>query len=275
MEARSQLRHRPTRRVSSFSLTEAFSSNSFGFLEFRGNFLFAAGIVSLVMRVLLPCCFAFVALSFVSSPTLSFAQSEPASASASAAPSGSTTSGSVQPSLDQIQQTLSNLNLSKWKTRDDIREAMFQNISSIQRDIQGTLPGLLSQADAAPNSIEPTFALYRNLDALYDVLLRISSTASMVASSNDSASLSSSLQSLESVRKSLGERILNVSQLQEQTIVKLQASARAVPAAAPAAASQGAVVDDGPQAPPKKKKKPAAKPKPAPAPATTPTPPTN
>ncbi len=171
----------------------------------------------------------------------------------------------VQPSLDQIQQALSNLNLSKWKTRDDVRESTFQNISSIQRDIQGTLPGLLNQADAAPNAVEPTFALYRNLDALYDVLLRISSTASMVASSNDSASLSNSLQSLESVRKSLGERILNISQLQEQTIVKLQAAAKAAPAASPAAATQGAVVDDGPQAPPKKKKRVAAKPKPQPS----------
>jgi hypothetical protein len=229
------------------------------------------------MRVLLPCCLAFAALSFVPSSTDLLAQSDPAAQSAPAAASLPTASGTVQPALDQIQQTLSNLNLSKWKTRDDVREATFQNISSIQRDIQGTLPGLLNQADAAPNTVEPAFALYRNLDALYDVLLRISNTASMVASSNDSASLSNALQSLESVRKSLGERILNISQLQEQTIVKLQTAAKAVPAAAPATASQGAVVDDGPQAPPKKKKKPVAKPKPKPVtpPATAPAPSTN
>lgn len=222
-----------------------------------------------------------VALSFIPFSAPLLAQSAPVSQPAVAAPtvSSMTVSSMTRPALDQVQQTVADVSLSKWKAKDDVREATFENISSIQRDIVNTLPGLLSQADANPAAIQPTFALYRNLDALYDVLLRVSNTASMVGTAADVSALSNALTSLESARKSLGDRILDLSQQQQAAIVKLQAAIKTAPvAAAPTATSHGVVVDDGPQSALRRKKKHAAaksKPKPAPAQATPPAAQTN
>ena len=42
----------------------------------------------------------------------------------------------------------------------------------MQRDLTSTLPGLLTQAEASGPAVAlPAFAVFRNLDALYDVLL--------------------------------------------------------------------------------------------------------
>src|SRR5580658_2184771 len=57
-------------------------------------------------------------------------------------------SGVLRPSLDTIQQTVSALNLEKWKG-NSVRSEAATNISSIQRDLESTLPPLLATADAA------------------------------------------------------------------------------------------------------------------------------
>lgn len=83
--------------------------------------------------------------------------------------------------LNEVSQTMAGLNISRWKAPGEVRGAMQQNTDSILRDLHNTLPGLLAQADAAPDSIPAIFPVYRNVDALYDVLLRVSETANLSA----------------------------------------------------------------------------------------------
>jgi hypothetical protein len=87
----------------------------------------------------------------------------------------------VQPALLDVQRTVGSLNTGRWKAPNEVRAAADRNVSSIQRDLVETLPNLLNQADAASGSVPPAFAVYRNIDALYDVLLRVSQTASLAA----------------------------------------------------------------------------------------------
>jgi hypothetical protein len=108
----------------------------------------------------------------------------------------------LNPTLSQINQTIAGLNISRWKAPGEVRSATQQNADSIQRDLSGTLPGLLSTADAAPASVSAVFPVYRNIDALYDVLLRISETAELAAPQNEISSLSSALGKLESAHRS-------------------------------------------------------------------------
>jgi hypothetical protein len=192
-----------------------------------------------------------------------------------AAPGGFSQSGSgsvsamVQPALLDVQRTVGSLNTGRWKAPSEVRAAADRNLSSIQRDVTETLPGLLTQADAAPGSVPPVFAVYRNIDALYDVLLRVNQTAVLAAPDNDASALASALDRLESVRKQLGDTIVASAQDRETQIVKLQAAVKAAAAAPPPAPPKTTVVDDGPQAAPAVKKKrkttpsPAAKPAPA------------
>ncbi|HEX5236380.1 MAG TPA: hypothetical protein VFW25_13750 [Silvibacterium sp.] len=150
----------------------------------------------------------------------------------------------LQSALAEIQGSTSALNIGKWKAPGRVRDDAEQNVSSIQRDISVSLPGLLAQADAAPGSVSPSFAVYRNIDALYDVLLRVSETADLSAPSNEAASLASCLQSLETARAGLADAILRNSQHNEAQLTALEASVRREKAT-PAKASRATVVDDG------------------------------
>jgi hypothetical protein len=166
--------------------------------------------------------------------------------------------------MTEVQRSISALNIPRWRAPGEVKNAAQQNTASIQRDLSDTLPGLLSKADAAPTNVPPAFAVYRNIDALYDVLLRVSETASLAAPQGEADALFSSLNKLEGARSQLGDAILNASQQREDQVVKLEAAVRAAAAAAQAQAPppKTTVVEDG-AAPPstaKKKKKPAAKP---------------
>ena len=172
-------------------------------------------------------------------------------------------SGVVQPALIDVQRSVSSLNISRWKAPGEVRNAAQQNAASIQRDLYDTLPSLLTQADSAPGAISSSFSVYRNIDALYDVLLRVYETASLAAPQNEADGLGSALQRLESARRQLGETILSDSKEHEAQIVQLQTALKAANEAhAQVPPAKTAVVDDGPAPAPaaKKKKKPAPKP---------------
>lgn len=168
----------------------------------------------------------------------------------------------VQPALLDVQRTVGSLATGRWKVPNEVKAETDRNLSSIQRDLVETLPNLLNQADAAGGAVPQAFAVYRNIDALYDVLLRVNETAMLAAPANDASSVETALERLESARKSLGDAIAGSAQDREVQIVKLQAAVKAA-AAAPPTPEKTTVVDDGPQAaaaPKKKKKKPATPP---------------
>ena len=173
-----------------------------------------------------------------------------------------TLSSIVQPALTEVQNSVSGLNIAKWKAPGEVRGAAQQNTASIQRDLSDTLPGLLTQADAAPGVVSPSFSVYRNIDALYDVFLRVYETASLAAPQSELDSIGNALQKLEAARRQLGDTILSDSKDHEAQLVQLQTALKAATEARPQAAppAKTAVIDDGPTPAPKKKKKPAAKP---------------
>jgi cell division septation protein DedD len=91
------------------------------------------------------------------------------------------------------------------------------------------LPQLLATADAAPNSVSQLLPAYRNVEALYDVLLRVCQVANLAAPSQQSAAIDHARASLEDARHTLGDRINSAALAQEQQVHSLQAALRAVP----------------------------------------------
>ena len=173
----------------------------------------------------------------------------------------------IQPLLGQVNNALSAVDARRWKAPNDVRDQTASDIQSIQRDLNGTLPGLLSTAQAAPGSIAPAFAVFRNIDALYDVLLRITETATLAGSQQEATRLEQVRSDLQSRRSQLGSAILSSATAQDASVVNLQASLRAANSAAASASTtpRKVVVNDGPDstAKPVKKRKPAATTKPA------------
>jgi hypothetical protein len=168
-----------------------------------------------------------------------------------------------------LRRTLNSINVPKWKAPGDVRQTTASDVDSMQRDVSDTLPSLINTALADPAKVSPAFSVYRNVDALYDVLLRVSETAQL-AGSNDARLLEEQRSNLEDARTQLGAALVQSTQAQDAEVVHLRAAAVAAPPPPPPAKT---VVDDGPATKSKSttKKhtthKPAATP-PAPAPTT-------
>jgi hypothetical protein len=172
----------------------------------------------------------------------------------------------MQPALDTLQQTIDMLRPEKWKTSDAIRQETSANIDSIHRDLETPLPQLLAAADGDPDSISRMLPAYRNIEALYDVLLRVAEAGNVAAPGQQSAALERARAALEDGRRTLGDRLTSAALGQDQQVHNLQAALRAVPPApAPVVC---------PPPPPAKKHRPRKKSvtKPAPAPASPPSP---
>jgi hypothetical protein len=159
------------------------------------------------------------------------------------------------------QADLVKLRIERWKTDGGTKKQILSNVDSVQRNLQGALPEIISQLRSVPENVPATFKLYRNLDALYDVLRNVVEGAGAFGSKDDLQALSNDLNSFENTRRQMAERIENLSAAKEAEIARLRTDLKTAQAAIPAIPAKKIVVDD--TAPPKKpavKKKPAAKP---------------
>ena len=170
------------------------------------------------------------------------------------------------------QDDLTKLRIERWKTDGSSKRQALGNVESIQRNLQNALPEMIKQVRSAPEDVPATFKLYRNLDALYDVLGSVAEAAGAFGPKDDFQALANDLTSFEGTRKQIAERLENLAASKEQEIVRLRAELKTAQAAIPAEPPKKTVVDDTAPAPPKKpvvKKKPVAK-KPATTPSTAP-----
>src|SRR5271157_4910047 len=171
------------------------------------------------------------------------------------------------------QADLVKMRIERWKTDNSYKKQILTNVDSIQRNLQGALPAIMAQLRSAPEDLPATFKLYRNLDALYDVLGSVVESAGAFGSKDDYQTLSNDLSGFEDTRKQMAQRIENLSSAKEAEIVRLRADLKTAQAAVPATPPKKTVVVDENE-PPKKpavKKKPVTKPA-ATKPATTTTP---
>jgi hypothetical protein len=195
------------------------------------------------------------------------ADAAPAQAPAAApAPAGFAMTN-LRPALANVQTAITNLNVAHWKAPNDIRATTQQDINSMQRDLNTTLPGLLAQADTAaaasgPPALSPAFAVFRNLDALYDVMLRVTETAGLAGSASDASSLEDARAGLEDGRAKLGAWLLQAIGNQDAQVARLQATAAVHAAPAPPPPPNKIVVNDGPDTTKPHKKKPPPTPAP-------------
>jgi hypothetical protein len=115
----------------------------------------------------------------------------------------------LQTSIDGLQSTLTGIRLEKWKN-GTVRSEATTNIASLQKDLQETLPVLLAAADADPQSMSKTLPVSRNLDALYDVLLRVVDGARVVAPADQVDQLIQTMASVEKARLALNDQLLQL-----------------------------------------------------------------
>jgi hypothetical protein len=175
--------------------------------------------------------------------------------------------GQLESTSQKTQGDLVGLRIEHWKADGSYKRQALGNVDSIQRNLQGALPTIIAELRTSPEDLPATFKLYRNLDALYDVLGSVTEGAGAFGSKDDLQSLSNDLNSFEGTRKQLADRIDTLSRAKEAEIVRLRADLKTAQAA-PAEPPKKIVVDD---TEPEKKPPAAAKKKtPAKKPAATP-----
>jgi hypothetical protein len=187
----------------------------------------------------------------LSSCLVCVAQSAPAAAPAPMAAPASAPSALLRPSLDTVLQTVTAVNLEKWK-RGTVRDETGGHITAIEHDLQGNLPPLLQAADANAGTLSKVLPVTRNTEALYDVLVSVVEAARVSGPPDQVTQLEQALSGLGSALRSLDDRVQEIAAAQELETSGLRKTVAMLNAAKLAAAA----------APP-----PPVKPCPAPAPA--------
>src|ERR1035437_9063948 len=179
---------------------------------------------------------------------------------------GSATTVSVLPDLDRLQTAasqatldLGRLRIDKWKTDADSKQQAQANTDSVRRNLTSALPGLIAAVRSAQQDLGAEFKLYRNLNALYDVFASLTEATGAFGPKDDYEALAQQLETIDSVRRNLGDRLEQLTSSTQSDLVQLRTQVRAYQQAAAAAPPKKVVVDD--TEPTKKtvhKKKPAA-----------------
>jgi hypothetical protein len=189
----------------------------------------------MTLRVSL-CCVAVCAPCLILTAAAQPSSSAPAGAAVQTPATSGRTGAALQPSIQLVKAALSTVNIDKWKASSAIKSEADGNLNSVQRDIDQTLPALVMAADAAPDSIAKAVPVYRNVDALYDVMLRLDAAGRLSAPKDQVGALDDALASIAKARSTLGDQLQASADAQEQRIIRLQqAAARPAPAPTPAA----------------------------------------
>jgi hypothetical protein len=205
----------------------------------------------------------FVATALLSTVHISAAQTTASTPAGPAAATGTTfkpaaPSELLQRSLDEVQQAVAAVKLDRWK-KGTVRAEAESNINSIQRDLHGTLPALLKDADSNPGSLSKVLPLSRNVDALYDVLVHVTEGARVAGTSDQVGQLQQAMEDLEKARLALDNQMQQTADLQEKQVIDLRTTVQKQEASLRAAATT-ATAPKCPAPTPAKKKKPAVNP---------------
>ncbi len=151
-------------------------------------------------------------------------------------------------SLAQLEQFVQNarldlarLRIDKWKTDSNVKRQAEANSESLQRNLTAALPSIVNQVRANPSSVAATFKLYRNLNALYDVMSVLAESAGAFGPKEEYQALGNDAGNLDNLRRSLADKVEMMANARDTEIAQLQARARAAAAAPP---PKKVVIDD-------------------------------
>lgn len=161
----------------------------------------------------------------------------------SAGTSSGTVTATLQPALENAATAIGGLDVSHWKLSRDWKAQIQQDIDSIQQDLSGNLPALLQAAQKSPAALTPQITLMHNVDAFYDVLVRVSMAADLTGSRADASALDNALAQLETARKNAAAEILATATQRDALMQRVEQAAQASRAAA-AAPPKTIIVDD-------------------------------
>jgi len=151
----------------------------------------------------------------------------------------------VRPVAAEIAAAIDTIDLDHWKLPSAGKDQMGENVDSIRLDVSSTLPGLLDQAKAVPTELAPQWLVMQNVNALYDVLVRVTTTANLAASREDASLLTDVQNQLGETRKHLITTLIAATANQDREVAMLTARLDAHAKSGGGQPSKTIIVDDG------------------------------
>src|SRR5664279_5814834 len=122
----------------------------------------------------------------------------------------------LEAAASQVSLDIGRLRVDKWKTGSIAKSAAQTNADSVQRNLTSALPGLIGAVRSAPEDLNAEFKLYRNLNALCDVVSSLTDATRAFGPNSDYEALAQQSQVLDSIRRKLGDS------LEQQTVTTQQ-----------------------------------------------------
>ena len=167
-------------------------------------------------------------------------------------------SGNVNMLLTQIEQETQTLNMDvgrlrtdKWKTDASSKQQANENVASIERNVTAALPGLIAAVRTAPQSLAANFKLYRNLNALYEVVASLGESAGAFGRREEYEAVGPHVRALDGLRRNYADTLQQMSATADD---RLAAAVRQAQAAANQPPKK-IIVDDTAPSPIAKKRK--------------------
>ncbi|HTU49316.1 MAG TPA: hypothetical protein VMF56_01910 [Acidobacteriaceae bacterium] len=151
-------------------------------------------------------------------------------------------SESLRPALEQVGHSVSQIQIDHWKVSKSWKEQLQSDADSITNDLSHQLPGLLQQAQTTPTALDAQLRAMQNVDALYDVLVRLTLAADLTEKKSDAALLDSALERLEAARKSATAQLMAAAAQQHQQLADLQARIEAIQASHTVSTTHGKTI---------------------------------
>jgi hypothetical protein len=177
----------------------------------------------------------------------------------------------LQVAAAQTTADISRMRIDKWKTDGDSKKEEQSNANSLQRNLSSALPGLISNYRAEPQNLNTGFKLYRNLNALYDVLSSFAEAAGAFGPKSDYETLAQQLNVFDTARRDLGDNLETLTAQNQSELNQLRTQIHSLQqAVVPPPPPKAAVVDNDQPVKKTTKKKKAATPATTTAPAAKP-----
>ena len=219
--------------------------------------------MKLALGLSLICCSSAALLAQTAAPSPAPTPNAPAPVPYSSVSQVNLLLSQVEQTSQSMQRNLSDLRIEKWKTDPNTKRGSQADVASIQRNLQTALPAIIAELRNSPESLPPTFKLYRNLDALYEVFASLAESTGAFGSRDEYQSLRNDVNSLESSRRMFADRLETLADSKETELTRLRTDLQNARATEKVAAPpKKVVVDDTEPAKKPAKKKPAPKPKP-------------
>jgi len=151
--------------------------------------------------------------------------------------------------LSQLSQStvldIARVRVDKWKTDDRNKDQARNNAESLQRNMQQALPTLIQQVRMNPASVAASLKLYRNLNALYDVLVGFTESAGAFGSKDDYNVLAHDISNLDNIRRNMADQLEQMAAAQDAQVARLTAQIHTQQQAASAeSVPKRVIVDD-------------------------------